>query len=349
MVFGRNRVHSAVRASGDGLLEDIYGMAVARQVVRVADILEEIDGMPENVEKALESLVNLGLLQASLDGDAYHPVSPQAALARTVAPITAEIERSQRQYQVAQSRFARFLAVHDEAIRQVDRCDDVQILMGTQLINEEIERTVRQARQEVLAAQPGGGRSSGALDAAWRDTAQILSRGVRMRMLYNHSARFSVATRQYAERVIAAGAEARTVVGSFQRLIIVDRDVAFVPAQDDREVSVMVQFPEVVHYLAADYEQVWETGVPFGAGQVSAAEQDERKAEIRKEIIRLLALGLTDEAVASRVGLGVRSCRAHIAKIYEEYGARSRFHLGILIAESGLLKEEADGGAGSLT
>jgi DNA-binding CsgD family transcriptional regulator len=337
-------VRTASNVGGEHLLEDLYRLAAARQMIRLADVTNEINDGPEAVEEALEALVDLGLLRSSLEGTVFHLVSPQAALGRMLAPITDDIKRSQRQYQVAQTRFARFLAVHDEAIRQIDRCDDVQILMGTQLINEEIERTVRQARQEVLTAQPAVGRSSAALEAAWRDIAPVLRRGVRMRTLYNHSARFSAITRQYSERAAAAGAEVRTRVGGFQRVVIVDREVAFIPAQDDRQVSAVVRIPIVVQYLVAAYEQTWETGLPFGTGQVSAAERGDGTMEIRREIIRLLALGLTDEAVAGRVGLGVRTCRAHIAKIYEEYGARSRFHLGILIAENGLLHRETDPG-----
>ncbi|MFE9118740.1 hypothetical protein [Streptomyces sp. NPDC007172] len=51
--------------------------------------------------------------------------------------------------------------------------------------------------------------------------------------------------------------------------------------------------------------------------------------------------------IARRIGVSVRTCRSHIARIYQEFGARSRFQLGVLVAGRGLLCPAQDAAAHS--
>ena len=76
-------------------------------------------------------------------------------------------------------------------------------------------------------------RTAGARRPRWRRprtaTSRRCERGVRMRTLYQHSARHSPATREYVADIVARGAEVRTLDEFFRRLIVVDRQVAVVP------------------------------------------------------------------------------------------------------------------------
>ncbi|MHA4820407.1 helix-turn-helix domain-containing protein, partial [Streptomyces aculeolatus] len=49
--------------------------------------------------------------------------------------------------------------------------------------------------------------------------------------------------------------------------------------------------------------------------------------------------GHLDEAIARRLGMNVRTCRAHIAKLGTALGSDSRTQLGYLLARSGILEE----------
>jgi DNA-binding NarL/FixJ family response regulator len=51
--------------------------------------------------------------------------------------------------------------------------------------------------------------------------------------------------------------------------------------------------------------------------------------------------GHVDEAIARRLGMNVRTCRAHIAKLATALGSGSRAQLGYLIAQSGILSQES--------
>ena len=58
---------------------------------------------------------------------------------------------------------------------------------------------------------------------------------------------------------------------------------------------------------------------------------------VRLSVLAGLASGLTDDAHAARLGMSVRTCRRHIAVLFELLGAESRFQAGVLAAQRGLL------------
>lgn len=58
---------------------------------------------------------------------------------------------------------------------------------------------------------------------------------------------------------------------------------------------------------------------------------------MQRTIAQLLIEGHVDEAIARRLGMNVRTCRAHIAKLATTLGSGSRAQLGYLIARSGIL------------
>jgi DNA-binding NarL/FixJ family response regulator len=58
---------------------------------------------------------------------------------------------------------------------------------------------------------------------------------------------------------------------------------------------------------------------------------------VQRSILQGLAAGLTDEALAARLDLSVRTCRRHIAGPFDLLGAESRFQAGVLAARRGWL------------
>ncbi|NDZ79881.1 hypothetical protein G3I19_15450 [Streptomyces sp. SID10853] len=60
-------------------------------------------------------------------------------------------------------------------------------------------------------------------------------------------------------------------------------------------------------------------------------------------VARLLSEGHTDEAVAKRLGISVRTCRTRIAHLSTVLGTTNRVQLGVRIAQSGMLDSHAHG------
>ncbi len=160
-----------------------------------------------------------------------------------------------------------------------------------------------------------------------------------MRTLYQHTVRHSQGTLAYAEIMAKGKVEIRTLEELIERLMIFDRTVAFIPARDDRQVALELRHPGLVDYLVKVFEQLWARAVPL-LEEPAYAPPTDGITGVQRSIAKLLVEGHVDEAIARRLGMNVRTCRAHIAKLAVALGSGSRAQLGYLIAQSGLLAQK---------
>ncbi|MEU9377962.1 helix-turn-helix transcriptional regulator [Streptomyces sp. NPDC048255] len=94
----------------------------------------------------------------------------------------------------------------------------------------------------------------------------------------------------------------------------------------------LVQAPALVAALRALFEELWckATPVPCAPG----ATRDPRG------VLRLLAQGLTDEAVARRLGVSVRTVRQRVSEAMDELGVRTRFAAAAAAARNGWFDQD---------
>ena len=190
----------------------------------------------------------------------------------------------------------------------------------------------------MLTAQPQAGRDAASLAAAvLRDTA-MLERGTKMRTLYQHSARRSSFTTKYVAAVTSRGAEVRTLDEFFNRMIVVDRRVAVIPASDDYRSAVAVREPSVVAYLVDIFDRTWERARPF-TNRESGMLKD-IAAEQRAMTIRMLIEGHSDPVSAKRLGVSPRTYAGYVADLKAEYEAETRFQLGYSMGQAGISGQE---------
>ncbi|MDO9353841.1 MAG: hypothetical protein Q7T55_09100, partial [Solirubrobacteraceae bacterium] len=191
---------------------------------------------------------------------------------------------------------------------------------------------------ELLTAQPQAGRDAASLAAAaLRDTA-ALERGLAMRTLYQHSARRSSFTAKYVAAVTERGAEVRTLDEFFNRMIVVDRRVAVIPASDDLKSAVAVREPSVVAYLVDIFDRTWERARPF-TNRESGTLRD-IAAEQRAMTIRMLIEGHSDPVSAKRLGVSPRTYAGYVADLKAEYEQETRFQLGYAMGQAGVSGHE---------
>jgi DNA-binding CsgD family transcriptional regulator len=291
-------------------------------------------------------LVESALLHPDPDDPEWlRPVPPIAALTRRLQPLEREIqERRALAVELAEA-FEPFMAISSQG-RPANH--SITVLEGFGRINAAIELATTECRSEILTVQPGGGRSEYALTEAMKLGQGVLERGITMRTLYQHTARHSQGTLVYAEMMTRGNVEIRTLEELIERLMIFDRTVAFIPAAsaedrdtDGRQVALELRHPGLVSYLAKVFEQLWQRAVPILEDAAPYSPPIDGITGVQRSIARLLVEGHVDEAIARRLGMNVRTCRAHIAKIAAALGSGSRAQLGYLIAQSGLLGQVA--------
>jgi DNA-binding CsgD family transcriptional regulator/sugar-specific transcriptional regulator TrmB len=282
-------------------------------------------------------LLEFALLHPDPDDPTWlQPVPPVIALAQRLHPLEREIQERRHEASRLTDSFEPFMTISAQSPGETHA---VTVHEGIERINAAIERATHECQSEVLTVQPGGGRSEHVLETALKRGQDVIERGITMRTLYQHTARHSQGTLAYAEMMAKGNVEIRTLEELIERLMIFDRAVAFIPARDDRQIALELRHPGLVHYLVNVFEQLWRRAVPL-LEEPAYAPPTGGITGVQRSIAKLLIEGHVDEAIARRLGMNVRTCRAHIAKLAAALGSGSRAQLGYLIAQSGLLDQE---------
>ncbi|WP_336116436.1 helix-turn-helix transcriptional regulator [Streptomyces sp. PTD9-10] len=282
-------------------------------------------------------LVEFDLLHPDPDDPNWlRPVPASVALAQRLNPLEREItERRKLSTELAQA-FDPFM---DLSAQTTTSADAVTVLEGLDRINAALDLATAQCQSEVLTVQPSARHPERRLIEGLERDKPLIDRGVRIRTLYQHTARYSPERLAYVDQFTNGKVEYRTIDELVERLIICDDTVAFIPIRDDRQVALELRHPGLVGYLIKVFEFMWNRAVPLSAGAPYETAPD-GITDIQHSIAKLLVEGHVDEAIARRLGMNVRTCRAHIAKLAQALGSGSRAQLGFLIAQSGILKQE---------
>lgn len=100
-----------------------------------------------------------------------------------------------------------------------------------------------------------------------------------------------------------------------------------------------IRHPTLISFFATTFDRLWQLATPMYPEAVQLPVVDGVTPR-QRAIARLLVEGHTDTAIADRLGLNVRTTRAHIAKLAAHLGSESRAQLGYLIGQSGILERE---------
>ncbi|WP_443077751.1 helix-turn-helix transcriptional regulator [Streptomyces sp. NBC_01450] len=294
----------------------------------------------EDVESA-PCLMEFTLLHPDPDDANWlRPVAPSIALAQRLNPIEREITERRRLSIELSDAFEPFM---DLSTQTTATTHSISVLEGGDRINAALDLATAQCQTEVLTVQPSNRFSDRSIIQGLERDRPLIERGVRIRTLYQHTARYSPEKLAYVDQFSNGKVEYRTIDELVERLIVCDETVAFIPTRDDQQVALELRHPGLVRYLTKVFEFMWGRAVPLSAG--APYETDPAGiTDIQHSIAKLLVEGHVDEAIARRLGMNVRTCRSHIAKLATALGSGSRAQLGYLIAESGILKQEETAG-----
>jgi len=81
--------------------------------------------------------------------------------------------------------------------------------------------------------------------------------------------------------------------------------------------------------------EFWAAASPWGPPAVPS--EPDLTAQ-QREVVRLLAEGLTDEGISRRIGVSLRTVRRIASELMVRLTARSRFEAGVKAAQSGWIE-----------
>ncbi|GAA1446416.1 helix-turn-helix domain-containing protein [Nocardiopsis tropica] len=325
----------------DETCKNVYRAVLAHPQADLSELCERLGLSEDRLGEVLDRLSELALVRSAADEPRrFRAVDPrlgvQAIIARHEEWLAIEQHRIERIRLAAAQLSADFtsssLSGQGESVERLSCIDDIR---------ERIALLVRDVSTEVMTLAPGGAQSRPSMEAARPQDQSLLERGVRMRTLYLDSVRNSPGTVSYAKWLTSLGGEVRTAPSVPVRLMIMDRRAALVPIDENDSAAgaVLLKDGGTVTALCALFEAVWENAVPLL--KTGTRERDERGLTPQgAEVLRLLGQGLTDEAVAKRLGVSPRTARRMAADLLELLGARSRFQAGARAVARGWLTGE---------
>ncbi|MFJ5294475.1 TrmB family transcriptional regulator [Streptomyces sp. NPDC088348] len=187
-------------------------------------------------------------------------------------------------------------------------------------VNARIQDALGQAREELLAAQPGGPRGRENMNIALERDSAALARGVSIRTLYRDTVRDDALTSEWATTMAGRGAHFRTLASPFERVIIVDRKVAVisnyvVPYAPDHAAWIVTD-RAMVAFLAQVFEAEWRRAdIWHGERRTRKADAGAagaRTSRLQREIMRALSAGEVQEAAAKHLGISKRSLQREL-------------------------------------
>ncbi|WCD84989.1 hypothetical protein KPP03845_101312 [Streptomyces xanthophaeus] len=293
------------------------------------------------IQQPPECLTRLGLLRRTADNRLV-AIQPGLAASGLLRPMEAAIDRQRHALDSVRASILRAEEVYRDSYRE-DGVQAARVISGADIISTTLASAVESCQEELLTAHPGGGRPQELLAKALDSDLPALRRGVRQRTIYQHTVRTHSPTLSYVEQISAAGAEVRTLDDVFDRIIVCDQRIAFVPDPGEQrsQTALAIEHPGLIRYLIKMFEHAWERATPLqyspGAHRPPLLADEKRRA-----VLQLMVNGYTDEAIAGRLGMSVRTVATHVRKATEIFNSRSRAQLAYLIAKAGFLDEGID-------
>lgn len=329
------------RASLAGLGLGRRTEAVYRAMIRgprwgIGELVEETGLSESDVRAGLAELSEFSLIRPSgEEPGAVVVVKPSVALGELIA--TQQRDIFERQKKLAECRVAMSDIVAEfERDRSSSDGGRIEYLRGVDSVRVYLEEMSKQIETEVFALIPKASLTPESMAASQALDARMVERGVTIRTIYLDSVRNHTATRRYAAWLNECGGEVRTHPVLPMRIILVDRKIAVLPIDPDDSAkgALVLREHSVVAALLALFTQIWQAARPLGTAELP---DDQGLNPQERELLRLLAQGMTDEAASKQLALSVRSVRRLMSDIMDRLDARSRFEAGLRAAERGWL------------
>ncbi|MFC8716806.1 LuxR C-terminal-related transcriptional regulator [Kitasatospora sp. NPDC057198] len=285
------------------------------------------EAMQQDPEAVL-GLIDLGLLVHHDTDESLTAVNPRAVGARLSTELRGAATRKLVQAERAAEQLDDLSQAYDSTPQRVDRRSEVQHVATGQQIRHRIMQIEAEMREEALALQPGGARPTPFLRQSLVRDRAFLTAGVALRTVYQPGALTHRPTVSYAASLTGAGERIRVLDEPFVRLLVFDRKVAIIPASADYRSAAFVEDPVLVALLVERFERDWARAAIVDWHALAGRP---RESGVPPELTDLLAAGLTQRAIASRLGLSERTVAAHIARLREQHGAETLFQLGWLM------------------
>ncbi|MEC5201032.1 DNA-binding CsgD family transcriptional regulator [Arthrobacter sp. PL16] len=313
---------------------EVYRYAVGHPGWSRSEVSEALGLTLRRIDEAIGKLSERRLLspQASSENGLV-AVSPDVALADLVDADERAMQELKARISGQRRELSSLLPTFLDARKHVLASTSVETLEDPHLIHRVLIDYGRDVTEKVYIAQPGQGSTADVHEESVRKDLELLEKGVRRRTLYDTSTRDHVPTRKAVETIAAGGGEFGVLPFIPLRMLIFDDKLALVGRQLTREdkAALVIRDHSLINIFTHLFDIAWEISQPFLAPDAVVSPL----SSMQRSIIHGLANGLSDESIARRLDINVRTCRRHIAWMLDTLHADSRFQAALKAREAG--------------
>jgi DNA-binding CsgD family transcriptional regulator len=331
--------------------ETVYRALLRRHRWRVADLADTLDLDETEVRALLGELRAEGLVVGSADDTgAVRAVEPGLALAglasrrvdRCVAGGAGAVGTAVAGRGELRSGVGRLGGgCRTDTGTVLDRCASLEEwfaeragqwmrLDGMDEVATLVEGLVIRARHETVLLTPS--YLPGSFEFRPQIGETVIRRGATLKTVWGSAVLDAPAAVRYARSRGARWPAPRAAQGVDVRAVIIDRSYAVVLGKPGH--AQMLSGGPAFESLLTTADYLWEHSIEL---RPATGTGDTAQRPRHEMVLRLLAEGHTDQAIARRIGVSVRTVRNDVALVMGSLGARSRFQAGVRAMCLGLL------------
>jgi DNA-binding CsgD family transcriptional regulator len=319
---------------GLGLSSDQEAVYVALVDVSSATLEEISQGCPGvPAGPVIADLERAGLVSRLAD-------SPGSGVAYAAAPpdVALELLVRARQQELARARLsvAQLAARYRQSRVSAGPHEVIEVVTTREATELRWEQLQRSAREQVRSFDRPPYVSS-TLNTNPVEQ-ELLAAGVAYRSVY-HPAGLAIPGRPAGLRtMIAAGEQARVTENVPVKLFIADDQMGLIPLEvgGSAEATLIIRASSMLDTLIALFELVWERAIPIHSGG-DIPSPGTGPGQEEAALLGLLAVGLTDAAIARHLGTHPRTVQRRVRELLDRLDAGTRFQAGLQAVRRGWL------------
>lgn len=322
----------------DTVCVQVYLMMHTAPEADSEQLAERLGFQVSEVVDALDELSDLTLLRPGVSPSRkLRPVSIERAIHTLIRQQSEQLNIQSGALTMLQSAMKELLAsrpARPDASGHVD----IETVTGAEAVQAVIDQLLFRAAESVWSAIPGLRPSPEVLESARPIDEELAQRGLPARSLYQNSVLGDRPNLEYARWLSSLGIEIRSTPVVPIRMLIVDRSLAAVLYRQPQLPLEMfvIREPALLIPLIEFFEMSWAAATPISDPESKPAAEGIPSPQ-EAALLRLLAVGSTDEAAAKKLGVSVRTVRRMMADLMERLGASSRFEAGHRATQRGWL------------
>lgn len=309
------------------LEEKVYLELVRGRAATAAELAPRVAAPVAELDHALDALAQAGLVRL---------VAGRAGAAPPDLAIESLLNQRVRELQEARVGLWNWLRQQRPA-EAMDQ--DVQVVVGVPAIMQAFDQCLRGAQEEIL------GFDRPPYAAVLHDNpteVEMLGRGIDFRVVYDRRGLERPGAAAHIGRFVAAGEQARVATNVPGKLAVADRRVALIsfstPDESVEPWALLVRGATWVQVLVALFTEVWDRATPLRLAPASAVVDDVERQSMPtptdRQILSLLMTGLPDKAVASQLGISLRTVQRRLRQLMDATGSATRMQLGWFVARN---------------